>query len=170
MRQDVNERYATGCASSAASPADLLDPACSCTGIVSPVNNEHSPVFILYSDSCSIKNWLIKSLSLSVFGSPANFMQYSLSTSLGMLTVLSSTIIISSFCLGTNDFSKWSMFSDVTDPDDWSETDELWLVIADWDVDAIPADIASWAGNFWYLCETTRHHKKLECQKICYQT
>jgi len=43
----------------------------------------------------------------------------------------------------------------MAESDEWRETDEVWLVIAEWDAEAIPDDEASWAGNFWYLCEAT---------------
>jgi len=62
-----------------------------------------------------------------------------------VLTVLSSIVISSSFCLGTNDFSECSTISEVAEPDDCRETDEAWEDIA-----AVPNDDddASWAGNF----------------------
>jgi len=78
-----------------------------------------------------------------------------------MLTILSSTIISSSFCLGTNDFSEWSAFSEVAEPDEFSETDEAWLMTPEGEADAIPDDDTSWAVNFWYLCETIENHSHM---------
>jgi len=73
-------------------------------------------------------------------------------------------VISSSFCLGTNDFSECSTLSEVAEPDDWRETDDVWDDIAVWDADATPTDDeASWAENFWYLCATTENHILSAC-------
>jgi len=57
--------------------------------------------------------------------------------------------------------------------DEWSEMDEVCDEKAEWDddatldadatpdIDATPDDNASWAGNFWYLCEATKHRNSL---------
>jgi len=68
------------------------------------------------------------------------------------LTVLSSTVIMSSCCLGTNDLSDCSTLSEVSEPDACSEADEVCVVMAECD-DVAPVaidddDDASCAGNF----------------------